>query len=59
MGQFKESTFFSAQVDLHAVFFIRNSVKSKLVMFLIYPKKLYGFCFLAEEKMMVFVSKNS
>ena len=42
--------------ELHAVFFIRNSVKGKLVMFLIFPQNFYSFCFLAEEKMMVFVS---
>ena len=41
---------------VHAVFFIRNSVKNKLVVFLIFPKIFDGFCFLVEEKMMVFVS---
>ena len=41
---------------IDAVIFIRNSVKNKLVVFLIFPKIFDGFCFLVEEKMMVFVS---
>ena len=43
-------------MKVHAVFFIRNGVKSKLVAFLIFPQIFDGFCFLVKEKMMVFVS---
>ena len=45
--------------DIHAVFFIRKKSKCKLVMFLIFPKILYTFCFLVEEKRNFFVSQNS
>ena len=31
---------------IHAVFFIRNKVKSELVVFLIFPPNLHKFCFL-------------
>ena len=36
--------------EIHAVFFIRNSVKNELVMFLVFIEIYYGFCFLVKQK---------